>query len=60
MSEVRPENVDITPPFDALADRTTFELVDRRWAPFVSELATLPKSNPKLARLLACKPAWKA
>jgi uncharacterized protein (DUF1778 family) len=45
--------------FDTLADRRVFQLDDKRWAKFMRELATPPKNNPRLRKLLA-RPAWKA
>jgi uncharacterized protein (DUF1778 family) len=41
---------------DALADRRVFQLDQKRWDAFM--LATPPKSNAKLRKLLARKPAW--
>jgi uncharacterized protein (DUF1778 family) len=43
---------------DTLADRRVFQLDKKRWDAFVAALATSPKSNPKLRKLLARKPAW--
>jgi uncharacterized protein (DUF1778 family) len=48
----------LTAAFDALADRRTFELDERRWKEFMGALATPPKNNPRLRKLLARKPAW--
>ena len=45
---------------DALADKRIFQLGEKRWAKFMRELATPPKKNPRLRKLLARKPAWKA
>jgi uncharacterized protein (DUF1778 family) len=44
--------------FDALADRRLFQLDDARWNAFMTALDTPPKSNPRLRKLLARKPAW--
>jgi uncharacterized protein (DUF1778 family) len=44
--------------FDTLADRRVFQLDEKRWKAFMSALAVPPKSNPKLRKLLARKPAW--
>lgn len=44
--------------FDALADRRVFQLDDERWNAFMAALATPPKNNPRLRKLLARKPAW--
>jgi uncharacterized protein (DUF1778 family) len=44
--------------FDTLADRRVFQLDEKRWDAFVAALAAPPKSNPKLRKLLARKPAW--
>jgi uncharacterized protein (DUF1778 family) len=44
--------------FDALADRRTFELDEKRWKEFMAALAAPPKDNPRLRVLLARKPAW--
>jgi len=46
--------------FDTLADRRVFQVDEKRWAQFMAELSTPPKSNPRLRKLLARKPAWKA
>jgi uncharacterized protein (DUF1778 family) len=46
--------------FDTLADRRVFQLDEKRWAKFMQELATPPKKNPRLRKLLARRPAWKA
>jgi uncharacterized protein (DUF1778 family) len=45
---------------DTLADRRVFVLDEERWTRFMAELASPPKDNPKLRKLLARKPAWKA
>jgi uncharacterized protein (DUF1778 family) len=45
---------------DTLADRRVFVLDDERWTQFMAELAAPPKDNPRLRKLLARKPAWKA
>ena len=44
--------------FDALADRRTFELDEKRWKEFMTALAAPPKDNAGLRKLLARKPAW--
>src|SRR5260221_5890926 len=41
-----------------LADRRVFQLDQKRWNAFLAALAAPPKSNPKLRKLLARKPAW--
>ena len=46
--------------FDTLADRRVFQIDEKRWAQFMAELASPPRSNPRLRKLLARKPAWKA
>ncbi|HZQ12697.1 MAG TPA: DUF1778 domain-containing protein [Pseudolabrys sp.] len=46
--------------FDALADRRVFQLDAGRWDKFMAALAKPPKDNPRLRRLIARKPAWKA
>jgi len=46
--------------FDTLADRRVFQIDEKRWAQFMAELAAPPRSNPRLRKLLARKPAWKA
>jgi uncharacterized protein (DUF1778 family) len=43
-----------------LADRRVFVLDDDRWAQFMAELASPPKDNPRLRKLLARRPVWKA
>ena len=43
---------------DTLADRRVFQLDDKRWKAFMAALAKPPKSNPRLRKLLARKPAW--
>lgn len=45
---------------DALADRRVFQIDEKRWAQFMAELASPPRNNPRLRKLLARKPAWKA
>lgn len=44
--------------FDTLADRRVFQLGDADWKAFVAALDASPKSNPRLRKLLARKPAW--
>jgi uncharacterized protein (DUF1778 family) len=44
---------------DAAFDRRLFELDQKRWAKFMRELATPPKKNPRLRKLLARRPDWK-
>lgn len=46
--------------FDALADRRVFQLDAKRWDEFMAALAKPPKDNPRLRKLLARKPKWKA
>jgi uncharacterized protein (DUF1778 family) len=46
--------------FDTLADRRVFQLDEKRWAKFMRELATPPRRNPRLRKLLTRRPAWKA
>jgi len=46
--------------FDALADRRVFQLDARSWDKFMAALAKPPKNNPRLRKLLARKPQWKA
>jgi uncharacterized protein (DUF1778 family) len=46
--------------FDALADRRVFQLDAKRWTEFMTALSKPPKDNPRLRRLLARKPKWKA
>jgi len=46
--------------FDALADRRVFQLDAKRWDAFMAALAKPPKDNPRLRKLLARKPKWKA
>jgi uncharacterized protein (DUF1778 family) len=46
--------------FDALADRRVFQLDAKRWDAFMAALAKPPKNNPRLRKLLARKPKWKA
>jgi uncharacterized protein (DUF1778 family) len=48
----------ITAAFDALVDRRVFQLDQKRWDAFMAALATPPKDNPRLRKLLARKPAW--
>jgi uncharacterized protein (DUF1778 family) len=45
---------------DALADRRVFQLDARRWDQFMAALAKPPKDNPRLRKLLARRPKWKA
>jgi len=44
--------------FDTLADRRAFQIDAKRWAAFMAALATPPKNNPRLRKLLSRKPAW--
>lgn len=46
--------------FDALADRRVFQLDAKRWDEFMAALDKPPKENPRLRKLLARKPKWKA
>ena len=46
--------------FDTLADRRVFQLDARRWNAFMAALAKPPKNNPRLRKLIARKPNWKA
>ncbi len=50
----------LTAAFDALADRRVFQLDAKRWDEFMAALAKPPKDNPRLRKLLARKPRWKA
>ena len=43
---------------DTLADRQAFQLDKKRWDSFMAALATPPKDNPRLRKLLARQPAW--
>jgi uncharacterized protein (DUF1778 family) len=43
-----------------LADRRVFQLEAKRWDEFMAALAIPPKDNPRLRKLLARKPKWKA
>jgi uncharacterized protein (DUF1778 family) len=43
---------------DTLADRRVFQLDEKRWSKFMQELATPPKKNPQLRKLLARRAAW--
>jgi uncharacterized protein (DUF1778 family) len=45
---------------DALADRRVFQLDHTRWEAFLAALDTPPRSNARLRKLLARKPAWEA
>lgn len=45
---------------DALADRRVFQLDATSWDRFMAELSRPPKENPRLRKLLARKPQWKA
>jgi uncharacterized protein (DUF1778 family) len=45
---------------DTLADRRVFQLDEKQWTKFMRELAKPPKKNPRLRKLLARRPAWKA
>jgi uncharacterized protein (DUF1778 family) len=44
---------------DTLADRRVFQLDEKQWAKFMHELATPPRKNPRLRKLLSRTPAWK-
>jgi uncharacterized protein (DUF1778 family) len=44
--------------FETLADRRVFQLDETDWNAFMAALASPPKSNPRLRKLLARKPAW--
>jgi uncharacterized protein (DUF1778 family) len=44
--------------FDTLADRKLFQLDERQWNTLIAALSHPPKSNPRLRKLLARKPAW--
>ena len=46
--------------FNTLADRRIFQLDRKRWNAFQAALAAPAKSNPRLRRLLARRPSWKA
>jgi uncharacterized protein (DUF1778 family) len=43
---------------NTLADRRVFQLGEKQWNEFMAALARPPKSNPRLRKLLARKPAW--
>jgi uncharacterized protein (DUF1778 family) len=45
--------------FNTLADRRVFQLDEQRWAKFMRQLASPPKRNPRLRKLLTRRPAWK-
>ena len=45
---------------ETLADRRVFQLDKERWDEFIAALASPPKSNPRLRKLLVRKPAWEA
>jgi uncharacterized protein (DUF1778 family) len=40
------------------AERQVFELDQKHWDAFTGALASPPKDNPKLRKLLARRPAW--
>jgi uncharacterized protein (DUF1778 family) len=46
--------------FDALADRRVFQLDAGTWDRFMVALSHAPKGNPRLRKLLARAPQWKA
>jgi uncharacterized protein (DUF1778 family) len=46
--------------FDTLADRRVFQLDAKRWDQFMAALARPPRDNPRLRKLMARKPRWKA
>ena len=46
--------------FDTLADRRVFQLDAKRWDAFMTALDKPPKDNPRLRKLMARKPKWKA
>jgi uncharacterized protein (DUF1778 family) len=48
----------LTAALDTLADRRVFQLDGKQWDEFMAALATPPKDNPGLRKLLAHKPAW--
>jgi uncharacterized protein (DUF1778 family) len=41
-----------------LADRRVLQVDEKQWRRFLAVLATPPKKNPRLRKLLARKPAW--
>jgi uncharacterized protein (DUF1778 family) len=45
--------------FNTLADRRVFQLDEQRWTKFMRQLASPPKRNPRLRKLLTRRPAWK-
>ncbi len=45
---------------DTLADRRVFQLDAKRWDEFMTALTKPLKDNPRLRKLLARKPKWKA
>ena len=48
----------LTAAAETLADHRVFQLDKKRWAAFMAALATPPRNNPRLRKLLARKPAW--
>jgi uncharacterized protein (DUF1778 family) len=48
----------LTAAHDALSDRRVFQLDTKRWNEFMAALEAPPRSNPRLRKLLARKPAW--
>ncbi len=46
--------------FDTLSDRRVFQLDQKRWDAFQDALAKPPRTNPRLRKLLARRPAWQA
>jgi uncharacterized protein (DUF1778 family) len=44
--------------FDTLAYRRVLRVDDASWKAFMAALDAPPKSNPRLRKLLARKPAW--
>lgn len=46
--------------YDALVDRRVFQLDAASWDRFLAALSRPPKANPRLRKLLARKPQWKA
>ena len=48
----------LTAAAEALADHRVFQLDKKRWHAFMAALATPPRNNPRLRKLLARRPAW--
>jgi uncharacterized protein (DUF1778 family) len=48
----------LTAAAETLADYRVFQLDKKRWSAFMAALATPPRNNPRLRKLLARRPAW--